>query len=77
MGLTLGMFFPSGIEILNSSAPRFVPWAWGVNGCASVVGTVLAVMLAMTSGFQIVSVVALVLYAVGVLAIRSVDVDGA
>jgi hypothetical protein len=28
-----------------------VPWAWAVNGFASVAGSVLAVAIAMTAGF--------------------------
>jgi hypothetical protein len=42
-----------------------------VNGCASVVATVLAVMLAMTYGFRAVAFVALALYVLGVLAVRA------
>jgi hypothetical protein len=71
LGLVMGMFFPSGIQIVRRANVAFVPWAWGINGCASVVGTVLAVILAMNYGFRFVTFVALAIYLVGVLGIRA------
>ena len=32
-----------------------VPWAWGINGCATVVGTILAVIVAISWDFRGVS----------------------
>jgi hypothetical protein len=40
-----------------------VPWAWGINGFASVVSAVLATLLAIEFGFNVVIVLALLLYA--------------
>ena len=71
LGLVMGMFFPTGIHIVRRANVDFVPWAWGVNGCASVVGTVLAVILAMQWGFRTVTMIALVIYLAGVLAMRA------
>jgi hypothetical protein len=33
---------------VRAVAPALVPWAWGVNGCASVVAAALAGLLAMS-----------------------------
>lgn len=71
LGLVMGMFFPSGIQIVRRANVAFVPWAWAINGCASVVGTVLAVILAMNYGFRFVTLVALAIYLVGVVGIRA------
>jgi hypothetical protein len=71
VGLLMGMFFPTGIQIVRRASGEFVPWAWGVNGCASVVGTVLAVVLAMTYGFRAVTWLALAIYLAGGLALRA------
>ena len=71
LGLAMGMFFPTGIQIVRRTNESFVPWAWGINGCASVVGTVLAVVLAMGFGFRAVTVLALGIYALAVLGLRS------
>ena len=71
LGLVMGMFFPSGIHIVRRANLNFVPWAWGINGCASVVATVLAVMLAMSYGFRVVTLLALASYLAGVLGMRA------
>jgi len=67
LGFVMGMFFPTGIRVVNQVAPQFVPWAWGINASTSVVAAILAVMLAMTVGFRMVAVLSLGVYVVGVL----------
>jgi hypothetical protein len=60
----MGMPFPMGLARAEAGDARLVPWAWAVNGCASVTGAVLATLLAIHIGFTDVVVAALVLYAV-------------
>ncbi len=67
LGLILGMFFPLGIRVIEPIDTRLVPWAWGINGCSSVVGTITAVMLAMAYGFDNVMILAVAVYAMGAL----------
>ena len=45
-------------------------WGWAVNGFASVVGSVLTTILAMTFGFRTVLLVAMVVYLIALLALR-------
>ena len=71
LGLVMGMFFPTGIQIVRQRNESFVPWAWGINGCASVVATVLAIILAMMYGFRVVTLLAVTVYFIGVLGMRS------
>ncbi len=66
IGLALGMFMPLGIACLSRNRPRLVPWAWGINGIGSVIGTTMAVVLAMSWGFTVVKVCAALLYVTGV-----------
>ena len=66
MGLLLGQFMPLGIAHVSERNPRLVPWAWGINGVGSVVGTTLAVLLAMAWSFRVVSLIAIALYVAGV-----------
>jgi hypothetical protein len=66
LGFAMGMFFPTGIRVVNEVAPQFVPWAWGINASTSVVAAILAVMLAMSVGFRLVAVCALCVYILGV-----------
>jgi hypothetical protein len=65
LGVALGMYFPTGVELIRRAAPRLVPWAWAVNGVASVVSSVLAVILGMTIGFSGVALVAAAVYVAG------------
>jgi MFS family permease len=65
LGLALGMPMPAGIRILAARAPELVPWAWGVNGAASVLGSVGAIALAMVWGFDQALLVAAGLYLLG------------
>ena len=62
LGFVMGLPFPLGLARVSDCAPRLVPWAWGINGCASVVAAVLASLLAMHIGFTTVLVLALALY---------------
>lgn len=72
LGIVLGMYFPTGIELLRRCEPRLVAWAWGVNGVASVVSAVIAVVLGMSIGFSGVALVAALIYVVGTLSLVAV-----
>jgi hypothetical protein len=58
----MGMPFPLGLATLQKSCPQLIPWAWGINGCASVLSAILAVLLAIDIGFNGVMLCAVVLY---------------
>jgi hypothetical protein len=64
----MGMPFPLGLARVGSGRPALVPWAWGINGCASVVSAVMATLLAIQFGFTAVIAAALLLYLVAALA---------
>ncbi len=57
-GVALGMAMPLGLRRLTALWPSAAPWAWGVNGVASVVASVIAVSVAITWGFAVATVVA-------------------
>jgi hypothetical protein len=67
LGFAMGLPFPLGLGRVVRCAPALLPWAWGVNGCASVVAAVMAGLLAMHIGFTAVLVLALGLYAAAAL----------
>jgi hypothetical protein len=46
LGFAMGMPFPAGLARVAASAERLVPWAWGVNACASVIGAIAATLAA-------------------------------
>jgi hypothetical protein len=64
----MGMPFPLGLADTAVGAPELVPWAWGINGCASVLSAVLATLLAIEFGFSWVVIQALVLYGIATTA---------
>ena len=66
--VAMGHMFPTGLRRLADPAPALVPWAWAVNGFASVVATIGAPLLAMRVGFSRLTLIAAVCYALaGVL----------
>jgi hypothetical protein len=71
LGFALGMYFPTGLELLRRLDPQLVPWAWAVNGVASVAATVLAVILGIQLGFTWVAAIAAGIYAIGTLSLVS------
>jgi spermidine synthase len=67
----MGMPFPLGLSRVSVHAPDLVPWAWGVNGCASVISAVLASLLAIHLGFTAVVACAVLLYLAAAAAFRA------
>ncbi len=63
LAFCMGLPFPLGLERVGRAAPGLVPWAWGINGCASLVSAILAGLLAVHWGFSGVLIAALGLYA--------------
>ena len=58
----MGMPFPRALARLNAVDPSLLPWAWGINGCASVIGAVLATFVAIHHGHTVVILAGSVLY---------------
>lgn len=50
LGLLMGIPFARGITAIRA-LPDLVPWAWAINGGASVVSAVIAALLALSFGF--------------------------
>jgi hypothetical protein len=66
----MGMPFPLGLARVARADPDLVPWAWGLNGCASVVSAAAATLLTMHLGFSATVVIAVGLYLLAALALR-------
>jgi hypothetical protein len=50
----MGLFFPQGISWIKESFPGLVPWAWAVNGSASVIASVITAILSLQAGYPLV-----------------------
>ena len=72
-GLLMGSLLPSGVRAANALGADLVPWAWGLNGGASVVGSILAMILSMNYGFTIALVAGMLVYVLGMLAFPSTE----
>jgi predicted membrane-bound spermidine synthase len=67
IGLPLGSVFPSVIASAGAHDDGLVAWAWAVNGAASVIGSILAVVAALTIGFTGVGFLAAACYMIAVV----------
>lgn len=62
LGLLMGFPFPSGIKRLGAQSPDMIPWAWAVNGFFSVLSPILAMILAISMGFEQVLLIGAIAY---------------
>lgn len=80
VGIPLGMPFPLGIDALSLRAPNLIPWAWGINGFMTVVGSLLSVVLTMKLGFDRTLFIAVAIYFIAMLSFlklsRATQTDG-
>lgn len=70
LGLCMGSFLPLGVAGAGERLAPLVPWAWGINGAASVLGSVLAMVLAMNAGFDLTLGAGLLCYGAAALSAR-------
>jgi spermidine synthase/MFS family permease len=66
LAFLMGFPFPTGLGLVLKQRPSLAAWAWAINGCASVIGAILATLLAVHWGFNCVVVIALLIYAFSV-----------
>ncbi|MDO8292612.1 MAG: SAM-dependent methyltransferase [Gallionella sp.] len=70
LAMCMGVPFPTGMMRLAASHNEAIPWAWAINGFASVVGAVLATLLAIHLGFAAVILLAVLIYGLACAALR-------
>ncbi len=52
LGFLMGLPFPLGIRLLKEmNVVKYIPWMWGINGVGSVLGSVTAIVIAISFGF--------------------------
>lgn len=52
IGVLMGSLAPLGVKLLAPRSSGILPWCWGLNGLASVMGTALGTFVAMSFGFS-------------------------
>ncbi|MGR9086757.1 MAG: SAM-dependent methyltransferase [Gammaproteobacteria bacterium] len=73
LGFFMGMPFPIGLIRAGQLDPALIPWAWGINGFASVISAMLATLIAIHWGFNAVIVTAAGLYMLAGVCLPSND----
>jgi hypothetical protein len=53
-----------GLRFLSRVEEKNIPWAWGINGCMSVISASLAALLAVEAGFMVVLLFSLLAYSI-------------
>jgi hypothetical protein len=67
----MGIPFPAGIRMLAENSKGDIPWAWGINGCFSVISTALATIIAVEAGFTALMICGALAYGLTLAAGRS------
>lgn len=69
-GIFLGFFFPLGLRAVGAAGQAAVAWAWGINCGFSVLGSMLAISIAQSIGFNTVILMAAIAYVLAAMAFR-------
>lgn len=73
LGFFMGMPFPLGLTRTTRLNPALIPWAWGVNGFASVISAMLATLIAMHWGFNFLILAAVALYLIAGICLPAIS----
>jgi hypothetical protein len=64
IGILLGMALPLGMDRTAAENNQMIAWMWGINGAASVLGSISAVLFAMYIGISFVYQLVIACYAI-------------
>ena len=73
LGFLLGIYFPSGLEIIDTRHQDSVAWAWALNSGFSVLGSISAIILAQFLGFSAILLLAVVIYVIAFWAFTKIS----
>ncbi|MEN8154181.1 MAG: hypothetical protein ABFR75_09160 [Acidobacteriota bacterium] len=62
LGIPMGVMFPTGLRSLGKSDRVMIGWAWGANAFATVIGSVITVIIAINWNFSVSMILAALLY---------------
>ena len=67
LGILLGIPFAGGLRRVEELVPGAIPWVWAINGSASVISSILAVVLALSWGYRLVLAIAAACYLIATM----------
>jgi len=65
-GFFLGLFFPSGLNVLCNNDPKLLPFAYALNGVSSVIAPPLASLAAISFGLKFLLIVSAISYVISI-----------
>ena len=73
LAFCMGIPFPTGLQRVSSAYASLLPWAWGINGCFSVMGATLGTITAIHLGFRNLVALAVVAYVIAAAGLWRLD----
>ncbi len=70
LAFLMGIPFPTGVRLAGARKPGVIPWLWGINGVMSVMGSALAIAVAIHLGVRVTLLVAAGCYALAAGVLR-------
>jgi hypothetical protein len=62
LGIPMGIMFPTGLKSLGKNDKTLIGWAWGANAFATVIGSVMTVIIAINWNFSVALLLAALSY---------------
>ncbi|MBU6451344.1 MAG: class I SAM-dependent methyltransferase [Cyanobacteria bacterium REEB67] len=70
LGFCMGMAMPLGLKIASYKDANLIPWLWGINGAASVLGSVLCILVSIWYGLTFSYFLGMTFYVIAFIAVR-------
>jgi hypothetical protein len=74
MGFLMGLPLPMGIKLISQRNKALIPWAWAINASLSVLAPVLAIMIAISAGFNTVLWISALAYLTAFASMRQLQI---
>jgi len=72
VGVPMGVFFPTGLRYLGNTNKSLIGWAWGANAFATVLGSVLTLIISINWDFSVAIWIASLFYITAGLIFKSI-----
>ena len=70
ISILMGFPFPAGLKFVNKVDAQLLPWVWGINGCASVIASILAILVSISKGYNACIMIAAFFYFLALITAR-------
>jgi hypothetical protein len=71
----MGMPFPAGLRYVDQFRPELSQWAWGINACATVMGSGICILISSSLGFRAALIFSSLVYLSGWLVLTTSQRD--